>query len=652
MKDVKDIFKEIDSILEAGGDKQQAIANINTVVKGSGYSPDALKTAYSGYKETGEVEESGFGTGILQGLTFGFSEEIGGLVDAATGGDYDEYVKKERAKYKLYQQQNPILSTAAEVIGSLPSALIPGGIILKGAQSTGKVSTAVRASLTASAEGGVYGFGTGEGGLGNRLSNAAKEAATGAVVAAPLALAGRAVSKRLASGRLSPEERATQDVAQRVDELSGEAAEMLDQPGMALADVAGTDVQRQLRGIRAVDAEAQEIIDRNLGQRFNEQNERFKKYVYEVFEGDPEMSKIMRDELDVTLNEARLGYTNAYNTFDNLRAPKVVDLIKSDDKLASAYETARKNVMSQMRGKNDELVEALSKLPDVDDLVDDSVIPLRIIDQMKKDMDTMIRSNEQGAIKDGVLNLKGLLTQYADEATGGGYGVLRTNFSDAKSLEEALELGMAGYRGKMTSGQIRDAINQMNPQEYRMYKAGLFESLAQRFDEVGYSSDLVKEVFKSPEYVNRIKAILPNDQAFDRFSAMMANEARQMRTKRLITGGSNTADKLQDVAGETSLLDKAVEIASDPTGLQTGNMVIRGIRSLATSLSARLSSRVNRKLTAEILTETDPAKKAEILRKMAQARLNLNKSLVKSGEVGKGVGYNASKIAIYGGDEQ
>jgi hypothetical protein len=88
---------------------------------------------------------------VMQGLTFGFSDEIGaGIRSLVQGTKYKDELERERASLKAYSEEHPIGSTVLEVGGSI---LAPGGALVKGIKSGAAVGAGA---------GALYGAGTGE----------------------------------------------------------------------------------------------------------------------------------------------------------------------------------------------------------------------------------------------------------------------------------------------------------------------------------------------------------------------------------------------------------------------------------------------------------------------------------------------------------
>lgn len=133
--------------------------------------------------------------GGMQGLGFNFGDEAVagayGLMDGQPGA-YEFGLDRIREEERRLTGKYPFSHGAAKIAGAVASSLSGG----KALGLTGKVSTgggAVRGAGIGATEGGLAGFGAGEGGLENRLREADRGAKFGALaggVIAPLAGAG------------------------------------------------------------------------------------------------------------------------------------------------------------------------------------------------------------------------------------------------------------------------------------------------------------------------------------------------------------------------------------------------------------------------------------------------------------------------------
>ena len=114
---------------------------------------------------------------VLQGLTFGSSDEIEAFVRSLGKEDYDTVLQAIRNDLSMFREANPLQALALEsggaVASSIAAAPFTGG--------TSIPATATRLALLGAAEGGAYAFNTGEGGLKERVARVPVGAVTGAV---------------------------------------------------------------------------------------------------------------------------------------------------------------------------------------------------------------------------------------------------------------------------------------------------------------------------------------------------------------------------------------------------------------------------------------------------------------------------------------
>jgi hypothetical protein len=169
---------------------------------------DSTEQEVPGYLET-------FAHQAPQGLTFGLSDELRGLVNSPSGAgkeflnkflaDNNQYEDSDTEAYKSDRdKEREILATTQEanpitsILSQLAGGLIPGGLVAKGVQGlagAGKALTGVQTALRAGAlEGGLYGAGQSEAesatGLGKDLTVGA---GLGGAIGGAAGLAGKAL---------------------------------------------------------------------------------------------------------------------------------------------------------------------------------------------------------------------------------------------------------------------------------------------------------------------------------------------------------------------------------------------------------------------------------------------------------------------------
>lgn len=147
---------------------------------------DLLKTLASG-----SVDKAQFRS-VMQGLSFGFADEIEAGARSMFSETYDEAIGKVRGKLKDYKEAFPIESTAYEVGGAMIPAVaatvLTGGLAAPAA-GAGLLRTGGRLALIGGGEGAVTALGTSEGDVSERIKNVPLGFAGGAVMG-PLGAAG------------------------------------------------------------------------------------------------------------------------------------------------------------------------------------------------------------------------------------------------------------------------------------------------------------------------------------------------------------------------------------------------------------------------------------------------------------------------------
>ena len=135
-----------------------------------------------------------------EGALLGGADEVGASVDSLRGrAPYNDALAIRRDQRKQFAKENPVVSTVAEIGGAVPTMALPFMSGPRGASLLGRV---VRGASTAGAEGAVYGFNQGEGGVRNRGMNAALTGAISAPLGALAPAAGAGI-KNLASSLLT-----------------------------------------------------------------------------------------------------------------------------------------------------------------------------------------------------------------------------------------------------------------------------------------------------------------------------------------------------------------------------------------------------------------------------------------------------------------
>lgn len=194
---------------------------LNFVQQQSAPSPPAAQEAApAGERPDALTRAAGFVRGLTdqanQGLFANFEDEMQagvrygadrvtdalGLRDARYPS-YSDALANVRGEQKAFRAENPVASTVANVVGALPTALMPLGGLSRAAQAGGLGTRVAGGGAIGAGQGALYGYGAGEG-VADRLTSGAIGASLGGAVGAlaPAGMAaGRSLAERLLTGR-------------------------------------------------------------------------------------------------------------------------------------------------------------------------------------------------------------------------------------------------------------------------------------------------------------------------------------------------------------------------------------------------------------------------------------------------------------------
>lgn len=145
-------------------------------------------------------------------LGTGLSDEFGAAVDATIPTQflyptsqaetwrqrYDENLANERGRMKQFREENPIAAGTANAVGGVVGAIpTVGRIPALTATGPNLIVNSAKMAGTGAGMGAVQGFGEGEGGLGNRATNAALYGTAGGIVGGLMPIAGAAGQKAM-----------------------------------------------------------------------------------------------------------------------------------------------------------------------------------------------------------------------------------------------------------------------------------------------------------------------------------------------------------------------------------------------------------------------------------------------------------------------
>jgi hypothetical protein len=625
VKSFEATFKEVDQLFDSGASDEK----INEVIRDSGIPETAFIDAYNRYYESGGVVDYGAGRAVLQGLTLGFSDELEAMLPSAISGlegDYEQRVGQVRAGKTAYEAAKPGEAMAAEVAGAIPTALIPGGLAVRGALKGGTslAGTMARGAGVGAAEGAIGGAGRAET-MGEVPGRALLEGGIGGVVGGVVPLATTGISSALRAGRgteqqaLSqmsralPEQQlvqAEQRVAQRV--ASGDTSPL------TLAEMGGATAQRELRGLRGGSAEVEGIVEPRLTARMAQQGQRVEEAVEKAVGMGPESSVVLGNVIRDQENAAAPLYREIRAKYGSVQVKDMQDIFERES-FREAYPEIVRSVNERLRGQIPD--EILNRTPRTYDEFIRQVrsaegieVPFDFLDQAKR----AIGSKGLSAKRGGDENLASLRFKTADDlrartdAKVPEYQEARRVFAGEAAIEEAMDVGRKFER--MTPAEVRQTLAKMEGSEKEAFITGAVDALRLKIGEAGTGVDLVRRLkLEVPFQRQRLAAMMGGEDspAFKAFERAVREEAEMAQTRNVVLGGSQTAAFQRDVAGADMGFDDMIDILMNPASVTNVGALTRGFRGLLNKTRGAGGQTGQR--VAEMLTETSPAMQQRIL---------------------------------------
>jgi len=504
----------------------------------------------------GTEEKQDYNSGLqtaragLQGLTLGFSDEVGAgiaalgatVFDGANFGDaYSTIQKSLGDKREAFSEDNPGTALAAEIAGGvltggLGGAKVLGGKALQQASNAGKIG---RIGGVGAAEGAVYGAGSAN--QDERLSGALQGGAIGAV-AAPLGagavntlgkVAGgitNYASDKLTKTPMTQAQQVLRDTADAVGLTGEDIAKKVQSLGPEGTLTDTNDAFRVL-GRAAMNRQGTAAEKgKNLAfTRQKAQQARLMNSVESVGGGKAsDYSKTMEGIIDRRRREAAPLYQEASEAGLNL-SPKMKEIFELDI-VKPAASVGRK--LAQARG--------------------DSSI-LGVAHQTKLAIDDAIGSAMRSGDKNKASALMGVKSDLLEEigSQNPKYIQAMNTFADESALKNALELGRDVL--KKDPDELQGLLKGMNDGELELFRLGGVKAIADRFDKIGTNADALGRIMNQPRTQKQLALVMGDDAGA--FIKRAGIEEKFTQTRNALTGNSTTA--LQQQAGKS--LDNSID---------------------------------------------------------------------------------------------
>lgn len=534
---------------------------------------------------------------LAQGATLGFGDEaaagIQGAIDWLKGGSFNESygrkVAQLRDALKSYEARNPATSVAAELVGSVPSMMLPVGEVAKGA---GLVRKALAATEAGAAYGAVTGAGKSEGGISDRATGALEGGGIGALGGAAVGTAlGAAGSGVRALGtylsREFPENMTTQAVTKIMkrigqDQKAGgpsaqDAIDLVNEAARSgkpatLADVGGENVKALAGNVARQPGEARGIMSQFLTQRDQGAASRLSGDISRYVSGGPSMNKTVEALVQSRSAANKDLWANAMS-LQGIWSPRMAQFVGDPAVKAGlkrGFELERLESLADNRpfdptqmgiGTDAEGNVVLQKVPS-----------MRVLQMAKEGIDAMIaderdpltgRFSKRGVALEKVR--KAFLGEIDALDTTGAYKAARDAWSGPSASMDAVRSGSAVFR--QSPDEIASEFGKLSAGDQEFYRLGVADAIREKLAKTGLSGDEAKSIIRNPWVRDQLRPIFRSPAEFTAFVDAVTHESRMFGTQRGILGGSQTASRIaEDESGENATAAAGAHAAESIAG--------------------------------------------------------------------------------------
>ncbi|AHF66006.1 hypothetical protein [Pseudomonas cichorii] len=576
-------------------------------------------------------ENQGAGTaairGVGDGITFGFQDEILAGLDAAVqplipipengssaptwSERYDENVASQRALLRAGQDQHPITSVAGAVVGGIVPALASGGMSLPGSgaaaaarQTTGRAM--VQGATTGAAYGGLYGLGTAEGDIGDRVPGALQGAALGAVVGGAVPGVIGAV-KGVKNAVSSPEVRAQSQLNRALerDNLTPEQFrnqfDELDtlHPGTAIpADAGGENVRGVVERLANTPGQSRTTVTDTLFGRQAGQRDRIEAALQKLTGTHKSAYQATEDVVRERAATAAPLYAAAHA--EEVPWSEALESLMTRPAMQKAYRAAEVKAANQGRQFDGTFAQigadgkiATKTVPRIGDL---DIIKQNLDDQIEG----LLGSNQRSKARD-IIAIKNELLSIMD-ASAPTYAKARAAFAGHTAYKNAIEDGKTILGSGKNSEQWAAEVSRLSASEQEAVRIGALQAIV---DKIGNARGELPDVagfLRTPEGRKKIAAILPDDAARKQWTQTLDQELRVSGLTRRATSGSATARRIAERDDASGIIEDLAVAALAPGSATTG-ILHTLLRRLPRAAGAKINERSNR-ILANALTST------------------------------------------------
>jgi hypothetical protein len=627
---------------------------------------DALAFAQSTYKPKQSVSDiESLGRGAYQSASLGFGNNIQALGGAAVGSvadllmgnklepisRYNEALDLTRKNEALAQEQNPKYYLGGQIGGAIGTGILSGttqtGKALANSLGSGQIlgkqlgllGQGIKGAGAASSTGSIAAFGSGEGGVENRLKAAEQAVLPSAVLglAAPFAISG--ISKAFSPIANNVGDFVTRQIAKGTGEiqqtnLSPALKKVADRLKADYPDP--IEYQKALNSFLAKDKSLIEMGGerlKNLGEgatvypsgaakatefftdKVGDVPEKFKTTLTKVISPHVNYNDTLDAVVDNGRKQAKPLYDRFYKSTKSIQTP-VIDRVLASPEGKLALGDAVKNIQNELLNPavaNKELSEVARELGAIESGGVAAGLKPRTLDYVKRSMDKTIRAAYRGGdeqLGGRITNLKNILVKELDNADKtGAYAKARAVSGDYLSSEKAMENGLNFFNEDREI--VARTWKEFGKVEKDAYKVGVLKAAREVIDRRASEGANITRKFEVPVNREKLKTIL-SPKEYTKLQSEIKAADNLYKLKNQFLGNSRTALRQQaamefDNEGQQILMD-----------LGTKGITRTAIDTLARKAAQQFDG-LNDKLAgqvSDIIYETNPKVKYQIVKRL------------------------------------
>ena len=541
---------------------------------------------------------------VLQGLSFGSSDEIEAFMRSIGSQNYEEALGAIRTDLKNFSETNPVQSAALEAGG----AILPGVAAAPFTGGSSMAATIPRLMAVGAAAGGAYSFNTGEGGFKSRASRVPGGATAGAILnpAVSKATEGAAVilkelirSTRNLVGRRGSN--LVNNEIQRLIEKTGKTKDEVLQDiydGKIIAE--NRTLRAAIKALRAKDGEASGIITETIAKRPAETREVATDALDGALGGNKQMQYAKQQATNKAVREAE---NKAYAPF---KTGEVSEEFFAELKNAlSAVPAVQKSLLKRFQTRvNDPNYEPLFEKGEKGVLKFLRRPTPEEAEMVRKALDS--KTNKEFTrgdpfVGEGYQEVAGNLRKAIDVNIP-ELASVRGQAAAARNNKDAFQAGRTAFTGKADEKifEVEELIARQDIDELNAYRSGFLSGIQAKLLTPQRSTVISK--LADEESVEReiLKMILPEEDLPSVLKKLEVAQESNLAKKQIIDN-TNTAEAILESQSGGSQLGVGSLIQA-----KTGDPRVFGdiARALQKAFGRELSPSENARL-AKLVTSTD-----------------------------------------------